>query len=204
MISSQAGVLNPIHSRGASLEDDNSVAKGQPKEKEQLGELFTQHIPAIFNLIYRFTRDRMEAENLTQDTLLRAWNARERIDLTRPLKPLLLQIAVNVCRSWYAARKSRSQWIHELDRDDDVEWLADKNDDLLDHVAEAELVERLYQAIDDLTPAHRVVVTLYYTEELSYEEIAQLLDLPVNTVRTQLHRAKARLRQRLKESWTDT
>ncbi len=203
MILSQAGGFIPVHSRSVAPEDDKFVANEQPKEREQLGELLTQHMPAIFNLIYRFTRDRMEAENLTQDTLLRAWNARGRIDLTRPLKPLLLQIAINVCRSWYAARKGRAQWMNKLDQDD-AEWLADERDDLLEHIAEAELVERLYRAIDDLTPAHRIVVTLYYTEELSYEEIAQLLDLPVNTVRTQLHRAKARLREQLNETWTDT
>lgn len=91
-------------------------------------------------------------------------------------------IAINVCRSCYAPRASRTHWIKELDQDAD-EWLADESDDLLDNIAKAGSAKSLHKTIDDLTHTQRTVVTPYYTKEIFYKEITQLCDPPVNAVR---------------------
>ena len=69
----------------------------------------------------------------------------------------------------------------------------------LDQVETRELGQALARAVADLPEVYRVVVTLRYTEELAYEDIASVLKLPVNTVRTHLFRAKAMLRKTLAE-----
>ena len=69
--------------------------------------------------------------------------------------------------------------------------------DLLQTVSDEELRARVRTQLDLLPPLYRTVITLRSTEELSYEEMATALDMPLNTVRTHLHRAKARLRELL-------
>src|SRR5581483_3395913 len=142
---------------------------------------------------YRFVGDPQEAENLTQETFLKAWGALPRVALGKPLKPYFIKIAVNLCRDW-ADKKNIAQ-VDSLDAND-TEPPGEEND-LLQTVSDQELRARVRAQLDLLPPLYRTVITLRYTEELSYEEMATALDMPLNTVRTHLHRAKARLRELL-------
>jgi RNA polymerase sigma-70 factor (ECF subfamily) len=75
----------------------------------------------------------------------------------------------------------------------DVEWIAEKEDDAFS----AEDAKRIHAALDRLEPAQREVIVLRFLEELSYEEIGQIVDCPLGTVRSRIHYAKAALRQLL-------
>jgi RNA polymerase sigma-70 factor, ECF subfamily len=181
--------------------DEELVRRHRAGEREAFGELISRYTPAVYNLIYRFTGNRAESENLTQETWLRLWLALPRILLDRPLKPYLLRIAFNLCRTW--AAKAR---VHRLDLDinEAQDWLTEDGLDIVERLSETELRERVQAAIDKLPPLYRAVMTLRYSEDLSYEEISQALNLPLNTVRTYLRRAKARLRELLsKDSLPD-
>ena len=174
--------------------DEELVRRHRAGEREAFGELVSRYTPAVYNLIYRFTGNRGDSENLTQETWLRLWSALPRVALDRPLKPYLLRIAFNLCRSW--AARARAPWL-DVDIDEAQDWLTDEDEDVVDRLSEAELRERVVGAIDRLSPMYRAVMTLRYSEDLSYEEIAQTLNLPLNTVRTYLRRAKGRLRELL-------
>src|SRR5581483_4668813 len=163
---------------------------GDPRAFAELVKRYTR---AIYNVTYRFTADAQEAENLTQETFLRAWNALPHIALDKPLKPYLVKIAVNLCRDW--AEKKNIAQVDSLDAVQDEPTSEDS--DPLRTVSDDELRARVRAKLDELPPLYRTVITLRYSEELSYEEMATALDLPVNTVRTHLHRAKARLRELL-------
>jgi RNA polymerase sigma-70 factor (ECF subfamily) len=76
----------------------------------------------------------------------------------------------------------------------DVEWIADKEDDTFS----AEDAARIHAALDRLEPAQREVLVLRFLEELSYEEIGQIVDCPLGTVRSRIHYAKAALQRLLK------
>lgn len=186
--------------QGAGLTDEELAFRHLSGDPRAFADLVRRLTPSIFNLIYRWTRDRAEAENLTQETFLRAWSALPRLKLDRPIKPYFLRIALNLTRSW--AEKARADGTGS----ENLNWQAGDGlevadrvaadaEDLADHVSGAELQERVRAAVDQLPPLYRTVITLRYTEELSYEEIALVLEVPVNTVRTHLHRAKARLRE---------
>ncbi len=160
--------------------------------------LVEQYTPPIYNLALRLLRDSMEAENLTQDTFLRVLNARERIRADLPFKPYVFRIAVNACRD--RARKHQPVLFTDLARAEEMpddELFSDHSAPLEDSLAEQELHTRLFNAVETLPHHYQVVITLRYTEELSYEEIAATLDLPLNTVRTHLRRAKKLLRAKL-------
>jgi len=180
------------------LSDETLVAQHLQGDAQAFAELVTRYTAPIFNLAFRLTGDRAEAENVTQEAFLRAYAAlpRSRADLA--FKPWLFQIAVNLCRD--LARKKRPAAFAELAQEDDIapeEASEDQSPLLLETVAERELEEALARAVAGLPEAYRAVVTLRYTEGLSYEDIAAALGLPVNTVRTHLFRAKAMLRQML-------
>jgi RNA polymerase sigma-70 factor (ECF subfamily) len=167
-------------------------------DAQAFAELVVRYTAQIFNLAFRLTDDRAEAENATQETFLRAYSAlpRSRTDLA--FKPWLFQIAVNLCRD--LARKKRPAAFADLAQEDDSspeEAIEDETPLPLEQVEGRELEKALTRAVADLPEIYRAVVTLRYTEELSYEEIAAVLKLPVNTVRTHLFRAKAMLRKAL-------
>lgn len=174
--------------------DADLVTRYRAGDPGAFAELVRRYTGAVFNLNYRFTADRAEAENLTQETFLRAWNALPRLALDRPLKPYLLRIALNLCRDW--ADKKNGAVVEPLDADDEGYELA-SDEDVLDRLSEAELAQQVRAHLEHLPPIYRAVITLRYTEGLSYAELADTLDLPLNTVRTHLRRAKAQLRELL-------
>jgi len=182
------------------LSDESLVAQSLRGDAQAFAELVTRYTAPIFNLAFRLTSDRAEAENVTQEAFLRAYTAlpRSRTDLA--FKPWLFQIAVNLCRD--LARKKRPTAFAEMATDEEAapeEAIEDESPLPLDQVETRELGQALARAVADLPEVYRVVVTLRYTEELAYEDIASVLKLPVNTVRTHLFRAKAMLRKALAE-----
>ena len=176
------------------LSDESLVAQSLRGDAQAFAELVTRYTAPIFNLAFRLTGDRAEAENATQETFLRVYFAlpRSRTDLA--FKPWLFQIAVNLCRD--LARKKRPMAFAEMASDEE-EAIEDESPLPLDQVEEHELERALARAVADLPEMYRAVVTLRYTEELAYEDIAAVLKLPVNTVRTHLFRAKSMLRKAL-------
>ncbi|HEX7588761.1 MAG TPA: sigma-70 family RNA polymerase sigma factor, partial [Anaerolineae bacterium] len=164
--------------------------------------LIERYNAPIYNLAFRFLRDSMEAENVTQETFLRIVTVIERIHLDTPFKPYLFRVAVNLCRD--LARKKHPILFTELNSAtrqgdgaepvDASEAIPDDSPPLWELLEHAELRSRLNVAMDALPLVYKAVITLRFTEEFSYEEIAQTLDLPLNTVRTHLRRAKAQLR----------
>ena len=172
--------------------------RGDPEAFAQLVSLFSAR---VFNLALRFTGDRAEAEDLTQEAFLRAYTALPRSKAELPFRPWLLQITVNLCRDW--ARRKRPVAFSDLagSGDDAQETGADELADpqpLPAQVAEThERLTDLRRAVMALPPALRLLVTLRYNEELSYEQIGQLLNMPPATVGTSLLRARRRLRAAL-------
>jgi RNA polymerase sigma-70 factor (ECF subfamily) len=167
--------------------------RGDGAAFEQLVERYS---PALFNLAYRMTQDRGEAEHVVQDTFIRAMRALKRVRTDQPLKPWLLRITLNLCRTLH--HKRRALTFSDLTPEGAAEIeLMDESPLPHDWAERQEIAERVRRAVAELPPAYRVVLTLRYNEELSYEDIARILELPLNTVRTHLFRAKALLRARL-------
>lgn len=180
----------------STLSDSALVAVHLSGDPRGFTELVKRYTTPIYNVAYRFTGSVHDAENLTQETFIRAWNALPRVALDKPLKPYLIKIAVNLCHDWAEQRKIE---LVPLDTEPEHD-LPDPSADPLGQVSTQEMIDRLQARILDLPPLYRTVLTLRYNEELSYEEIAGVLDLPLNTVRTQLRRAKVQLRELLEQA----
>jgi RNA polymerase sigma-70 factor (ECF subfamily) len=181
------------------LADEELARRHLAGDRRAFAELVERYSGPVFNLAYRLTHDRPEAENIAQETFLRAYRALPRSDWQRPFRPWLFTIAANLCRD--RARQRREWSFTDLVDETGDESVADEWPDEAplpaERLEEDELRQALQRAVDALPPAYRAAVVLRYTEGLSYEQIAVALNLPLNTVRTHLSRARQRLRTAL-------
>lgn len=137
-----------------------------------------------------------DAEDATQEAILRAWQAWSSLRDTEFLRPWLLQITVNVCRSWLRRRFGTHRRMTEPLPEEDPGLpgaLLEMGPGTHSHTAEIDL----YQALHELPNALRLIVTLRYFGGMDATEIGQALDMPPSTVRTRLRRALGLLRQQL-------
>jgi RNA polymerase sigma-70 factor (ECF subfamily) len=134
--------------------------------------------------------DQGEAEEVVQEAWLRAWRAFPRYKEDRPFINWLMRIAVNVARDRW--RKKKPLDFADLSGSE-VE-LQDLGPGPEERLTRKEALEHLIHGVERLRPVHRMVVALRYDAGHSYKEIADILDVPLNTVRTHLHRAKVALR----------
>lgn len=179
-----------------SPEDSSLVAQARQGRTEAFEMLVERYTPKLFRVARRMVADSEEAEAIVQETFFRLWQRLDRYQDHRPLFPYLVTIAANL---------ARDQWRRDqhLDFDGDetlVHLAAEENNDPLERLEENEALRLLAEGVAKLPAHYRMVIALRYDAELSYEEVAAAMNIPVNTVRTYLHRAKAVLRQMLLEA----
>jgi RNA polymerase sigma-70 factor, ECF subfamily len=152
-------------------------------------ELVERYQNLVFRLCYRMLGQRQDAEDVAQETFLRALRGLAQFDLGRAFEPWLLTIAANRCRTALAARGRRRQVV-ELH-----ETLADPAADIL---SARQLEEELHLALGRMRTEYRMALVLFHDEERSYAEMAEILDRPVGTIKTWVHRARQELLHHLR------
>lgn len=166
---------------------------GDPAAFDQLVERYT---PRLYRVIRRMASDQGEAEAIVQEAWLRAWRALSRYDDDRPIYPWLMRIAVNVTRDIW--RKKRPVDFADIGEVEDI--FPDPQPGPEQRLTRQETLDRLADGVENLRPEFRLVIGLRYEEGFAYEEIAELLGVPLNTVRTHLHRAKKELRDWMEQA----
>ena len=159
-----------------------------------------RHRDRVYGFACQMLRDPDEAADVTQEVFIRLWNARESIDGKR-IEAWLMYVTRNACIDVLRHRKTvRGVISHDLDAVD----AAVAPDHQPDTVLEGEdFQRRLEQALNELSEPHRSIVVLRELHDMSYAEICAVLDLPMNTVKVYLHRARRSLRHRLAEAVDD-
>jgi len=174
--------------------DDALARQAQNGDLAAFNELIEHQSPALYRVVRRMCSDRPEAEALTQEAFLRAWEHLAQWKADQPFWPWLVRIAMNAARD--ALKKSRPLDFVDLPVDPaETIMTADPGPEAA--LEQADLVTRLNAAVERLPVPYRMAVTLRYQAELSYDDLAAALNLPVNTVRTHLRRAKQQLRELL-------
>jgi RNA polymerase sigma-70 factor (ECF subfamily) len=142
----------------------------------------------VFGLCVRLLHQRQDAEDVTQEVFLRIFRSLKRWDSTRPLKPWIMGITVNRCRTWIAQRVKRPELVDYLH-----ETVASRPAD-----DSAELVREIQSALSELRIEYRSVFVMFHEQGLPYEDIAEAMEKPVGTVKTWLHRARLEVLERLR------
>ena len=159
------------------------------------GEIVRRYQRAIHRVAYALTRDANDADDLAQETFVRAWQAIGRFRVGEPLYPWLARIATNLAFSLFRRRKRRPETPLEPLLEAGQQWGVE--DDPAERVERHERERHMQAAFAGLKPEHQAVLALRAVEEMSYEEIAATLGIPVGTVMSRLSRARTELRARM-------
>lgn len=146
-------------------------------------------LDAVFAFSYRLTGDRTQAEDLAQETYMKAWRFIERYSADTNAKAWLFRICRNAFINEWRSRKTQP-------RTRDIEDPALRMMPVAESPKSDRMGDEVMRAINALSPNFRTVVLLDL-EDFSYEEIAAILDIPIGTVRSRLHRARNVLAQTL-------
>jgi RNA polymerase sigma-70 factor, ECF subfamily len=174
------------------------VRAAQQGDQAAFAQIVRGHQRGVYRVAYALTPNATDADDLAQETFVRAYQALGRFRADEPLRPWLARITVNLAYSLHRRRRRRPETSIEPLLEAGRQWAAG-GDDPSEQAAAAEGRRRLARAYDDLSPEHRVVLSLRVVEDLSYDEIARMLNVPVGTVMSRLSRARAELRRRLPE-----
>lgn len=166
-----------------------------PASRERFERLAEEVFPSIYGMALRLTRDREDASDLSQEAMVRAYEAFDRFD-GRNFKAWMLRILTNLYINRYRQRQRHAP-ASSLDEDGTIEPVAPDGEipdrHLFDNMVGAEVEDALGKVPDDF----RLAVVLSDIEGMSYEEIAQVTGVPLGTVRSRIARGRAILRREL-------
>jgi RNA polymerase sigma-70 factor (ECF subfamily) len=177
-------------------DEQELIRRAQAGNADAFAALVAEHQQFVYNLVLRTVGNSNDAEDIAQEAFVRAWLALGNFRRQARFRTWMYRIVVNLC---YTRLPRLRQELDKLSQDE----IADVPDvSFRDPQAKVEILERdrfLHAQIEELPASYRMLITLRFQEGLSYEEISQLLKLPLGTVKTGIFRARAQLRQALAE-----
>lgn len=176
------------------------VKQGDAAAFTQLVEKYKQ---PIVNLVWRTVRDETEAEDIAQNVFVQAWKSAPRYQATAKFSTWLFTIARNLCLNEFRRRSRHpAESLDQMRDDSDDQPLFQVVDKRIrgaqDELLQGELEHKVDAAIDALPENQRIALALCRQEELSYEEIAEVLGCSLSATKSLIHRARETLKARLK------
>ncbi len=171
-----------------SAEEATLVRRCLRKDAQAIRQLVERFQAEVYGLCVRLLSHRHDAEDVTQEVFLRVFRSLKRWDSARPLRPWVMGIAVNRCRTWLTQRNRRPELVDYLH-----ETVASPLPD-----DSTELLTEIQTALGLLRLEYRTVFVMFHEQGLPYEEIALVLERPVGTIKTWLHRARLEILERLR------
>ena len=175
------------------------VEKAQEGDRAAFGELVTHFHRRVFYVSFHMTRNRTDAEDLTQEAFLRAYRGLKSFDFKCDFFTWLYRIAVNVTLNHL--RKVRRQPTVSLSDDAfprKLQKQAAEGADPREIAEKRQLFERVLRGIEELSPELRITLVLFSLHGLSHREVAKILDCPEGTVAWRISEARQQLRRALK------
>lgn len=172
--------------------DEALVAQYLSGDDRAFARLVERHSPSLYRFLARLTLDEAAADDLVQETFLRAWRNLARFDASRTFVPWLFAIARNV--AFDSLRKRRAVLFSDLPEEPDEPDTEPLPDEIY---ARAESAERLQEALAQLPAERRAIVLMHDEEGFTFEEIGEALGKPMNTIKSHYRRALAALRELL-------
>ncbi len=155
-------------------------------------KILSQYEGPIFNYIFGLVRQRQDAEDITQETFIKLYKNRKSIDPQRSIRGLIYKIATNNTYDWFRRKKIRPELFIISDPESGFETIDEDSSYI-----KLETAKDIETALNKLRVVYRVVLLLFYWQGLSYEEIASTLSFPVNTIKTNIRRAKQELKENI-------
>lgn len=180
--------------------DAELVARSKEADTAAFGELVSRYQKPVFRIILRMVKSQDDADDLTQDTFVRAHRGLKTFKEEYDFHPWLYRIAVNQAINFINKRKRQAAVDLDEVPESDLETPGPEAESPLQSASRRELMEHLDGALERLPEEQRAVFLLRVQEGLSYEEIADVMDTPKGTVMSRLARARMALRKSLPTS----
>jgi len=165
-----------------------------PTPAEEFDQLMRGHVRSLYRYAYRWTGDVDQAEDLVQETLTRLFSELPRLREVEAVRPWAARIMYRIFVDWLR-RSDRSPVLYVDNEDIDA---ADDSQDPALLADQALQQERIADAWGRLLEQHRVVLSLHEIEGYSLEEVASIIEVPLGTTKSRLHRARQSLRDLLR------
>ena len=161
-------------------------------------QLVNQHKDRIYSFSFYFLGDAADAEDVTQEVLIRLWEHYRKLDNDR-LTGWILRVTRNACVDAYRKRQTYKRVV-DVDSDGlDFQHATTAQPSPESDLESAEFQQQLHAALSQIPEPHRSIVILREIQDQKYEQISEMLDLPLNTVKVYLHRGRRQLREALRK-----
>jgi len=188
----------------SNLKSDNSelIKKAIEGDESSYSNLLENYRGAIYNLLFKMVRNKEETEDLVQEAFMKAFKALPSFNEEYAFSTWLYKIAINNCIDHMRKKKLKTYSINkpvqsndgELDREfPDTSMSPDKS------ILSEERSNIIESAIDELPANYKTAIIMRHSEEKSYEEISQILNIPLGTVKARIFRAREMLKKKLKD-----
>jgi len=181
--------------------DSPLIQKALKGDQKAYAELLSRHSGPLYSLLYRMVRSKEETEDLVQEAFMKAFAALSTFNEEYAFSTWLYKIAINNTIDHLRKKRLRTYSLDkpiqskegEVKREyPDVTWAADKE------VLSTEKSALIAKAIEELPEKYRTAIILRHADEKSYEEIAEVLSIPLGTVKARIFRAREALKRKLK------
>jgi len=168
------------------MPDERELIEGIIRNDEKSCEkLLNLYKGRIFSYILRLIKNYDDAEELTFETFIKFFKSVNSYDPSRSLSSWLFTIAHNLVIDFLRKNKIEYEYIDEMQS---------TQIDFFDKIEKEKKLKAIERALEELAPLDKEIVILFHKEELSYQEISDILKIPVTTIKTRLHRARRKLR----------
>ena len=180
------------------MQDELLIRRAQHGDADAFEQLLLEHQKNVYNLCYRMAGNPDDAMDLSQETFLRAWRCLDQYQFASAFSTWLYRLCSNICIDFLRKRR-RQQTVPLTFEDADGEeqtYAVPDAQPLPEEQVELKLThETLAAAMAQLLPEHRAVLQLRVVNEMSYEQIADVLDIQIGTVKSRLSRARNQLKK---------
>jgi len=179
--------------------DEELIGRFQNGDEQAYIELVNRYRDRLMSFVYRFVNDEVVAEDIVQDTLVKLYTHKDYYRNIAKFSTWLYTIAGNLAKTELRKKKRRKVTnLSEMGRDD-WEYDIPSDEDTAKTVHGQFVGEQIHKAIQSLPDHFREVIILRDIQELSYEEVSSIVEVPLGTVKSRINRARLQLQEMLKE-----
>jgi RNA polymerase sigma-70 factor, ECF subfamily len=177
------------------MEYTDQVRGKELRTEELFTEIANEHMTAIYNFVRYMVFDHEEANDIVQKTFISLYENFEKVDRSRPIKPWLYKVARNHCLDHFRKKKAYSF----SETENEVENIPESDIGIEQQLDSSMYLDKVKEKIKELPPDYKEVLLLKYFEDFTFEQIAESLDMPVNTAKSNFYRGKAKIFKSLQD-----
>lgn len=176
--------------------DQQLITEFLAESDEAFEQLVQRYLKSIYNFLYQFTQDRDSLDDLTQETFIKAWKNIRKFDLKKNFRTWLFTIAKNTAYDYLKKKKTLpfSNFIDD-EGNNELENISEENPLSDEILMRQELAQEFEKKLQEIPDNYRLILLMRYRDDFSLQEIAEILNLSYNTVKSQHARALASLKK---------